>query len=280
MASVGNLASRILVAAVAAPLIALLIYVDPPAYFWAFVFVASVVGMYEFFAMTIEDPLDRRVSAGIGAAAVVAFYWLPDAFAHGQQILAVQNAALLLAVLPVALYYLFRFGDMATVGRRLAFSITGIVYVGFLFAFLALLRRDFGDAGGHFVVFVLATVWLSDTGAYVAGRLFGRHKLYPAVSPKKTWEGAVGAIAFAVATAVVVKLWLLPHVPWIDILAMGALGSVLGQLGDLVMSFLKRSQGVKDTGGLLAGHGGVLDRFDGVLLMAPFVYMYASLRLL
>ncbi len=279
MARLGNLASRVLVAAVAVPLLIVIVYQESPVYVWAFAFAASIVAMFEFFSMTLDDPLDRRVSAGIGAVAVAAFYWLPDAFAHEQQVLAIQNAALVVAVLPVALYYLFRFGDMGTVARRMAFSMSGIVYVGFLLAFLALIKRDFGDAGGHLVAFVLAIAWLSDTGAYVAGRLFGRHKLYPAVSPKKTWEGAAGAIVFAVLAAVVIKLWLLPEVGWVDMIVLGALSSVFGQLGDLVISFVKRSQGVKDTGGLLAGHGGVLDRFDAVLMIAPLVYVYASLRL-
>lgn len=278
MAGLGNLASRVLVAVVAVPLILLLIYVEPHGLFWGFIFAASVVGMFEFFSMTIEDPLDRRVSAGLGALAVATLYWLPEAMPGEQQVLAVQNGAIVLAAFPVALYYLFRFGDITTVGRRLAFSVTGIVYVGFLLTFVALLKRDFADVGPHLVVLVLAVAWLSDTGAYTAGRLFGARQLYPAVSPKKTWEGAVGAVLCAAAGGAVLKLWLLPGVAWADILILAAVGSVLGQLGDLVVSFLKRSQGVKDSGGLLAGHGGVLDRFDGVLAIAPFVYVYASLR--
>lgn len=279
MAKLGNLASRLLVAVVAVPILLVIIYLESPVYVWSLVFAASAVGMHEFFGMTIRDPVDRRVSTAVGAAAIAALYWLPGAVASAQHASAVQSAALVGAVLPVAIYYLFRFGEMETVASRMAFSIAGIVYVGFLFAFLALIKRDFGASGGDFVVLVLATAWLSDTGAYVAGKLFGKHKLYPAVSPKKTWEGAGGAIAFAVAGAVVMKLWRLPEIGWVDMAVMAVGGSALGQLGDLVISFIKRSQGVKDTGGILAGHGGILDRFDAVLAISPFVYIYATLRL-
>jgi phosphatidate cytidylyltransferase len=275
--ALGNLASRVLVAIVAVPLLLLVIYLESPVFVWGLVFAASIIGMSEFFSMTIDNRKDRQVSTALGAAAIATFYWLPGAFADAQQMLAVQNAAFLLAIVPVALYYLFHFGDMATVARRMAFSITGILYVGFLFTFLALIKRDFGDLGGHFLVLVLATAWLSDTGAYVFGKTMGKHKLYPAVSPKKTWEGAAGAIVFAIAGAVVIRSWLLPEVAWIDMAIMAIGGSVLGQLGDLVISFVKRSTGVKDTGGLLPGHGGILDRVDAVLVIAPFIYVYATL---
>ena len=279
MAKLSNLAARLLVAAVAVPLLLVIIYLESPVFVWALVFAASLIGMLEFFAMTLADRRDRWVSTGIGGAAIATFYWLPGAVSAPQQILAAQNAALMIAVLPVAFYYLFRVGDMETVAKRMAFSITGIVYVGFLFAFLALIKRDFGAAGGHFVLLVLATAWLSDTGAYAAGKTLGKHKLYPAVSPKKTWEGAVGATVAAAVGAAVIKLWLLPEVGWFDMAVMAIGGSILGQLGDLVVSFIKRSQHVKDSGEILPGHGGILDRVDAVLAIAPFIYVYANLRL-
>ena len=278
MAKLGNLASRLLVAVVAVPILLVVIYLDDPLAVWALVFAASIVGMYEFFSMTLEDRADRIASTAAGALAIAVFYWLPAQFADRGLDLVFDQLAVVLAVVPVGLYYLFRFGDMATVARRMAFSITGILYVGFLFTFVALIKRDFGPTGGHFVVFLLATAWLSDTGAYAAGRAFGKRKLYPAVSPKKTWAGAVGAVAAATAAGAVIKVWLVPHLPWVDTVVIAVFGSVLGQLGDLVESVLKRSQGVKDSGAILPGHGGILDRFDAVLAIAPFVYFYIRIR--
>jgi phosphatidate cytidylyltransferase len=137
-----------------------------------------------------------------------------------------------------------------------------------------LIKRDFGPHGADMVIFVLLVVWLGDTGAYFAGRFLGKKKLYPAVSPKKTWAGAFGGLAFSALAAAAVKLTLIESLPWLHAFGMALPGAALGQMGDLVESLVKRSTGVKDSGAILPGHGGILDRVDAVLFFAPYVYLY------
>lgn len=292
MAKLGNLASRVLVAVVAAPLLLFIFYRPDPIYTWVLIFLASIVAMDELFRMTLPDGRDRLASLICGAVATAAFYWLDQDVllaATGNPTLAASGATitLVLAVLPVGIYYLFRFGDMASAAARVAHSVTGIVYVGLLFQFVALLKRDFGPAGGDLIVLVLMVAWVGDTGAYFAGRYLGKRKLYVAVSPKKTWAGAVGGVAASALAAVITKVGLsalhdppgLMHdLSWLDVFVLSVPGAMLGQIGDLFESLLKRSTGIKDSSSLLPGHGGVLDRVDAVLFLAPYVYLYLLVR--
>lgn len=279
--ALGNLASRVLVAVVAAPILVLVMYQDYHHITWAVVFAATLLAMYEYLAMTLDDATDRHATMVIGAVAAAGFYWMPElgharAAAHGVYLGA--TVAMFLAVIGPALYYLFRFGDMRTAGGRLAASITGITYCGLLFTFVALLKRDY-PFGGDLILLVLLVAWLGDTGAYFAGRFLGKSKLYEAVSPKKTWAGAVGGLAASTAAAVVMKLVRLEDLTWFDVAMLGPVAASLGQMGDLFESILKRSAGVKDSGTILPGHGGILDRIDAVLFIAPFTYLYLSLRI-
>jgi phosphatidate cytidylyltransferase len=164
---------------------------------------------------------------------------------------------------------------MSTVANRFVATIAGIVYVGFGLSFLGLVRRDLGEP--DLIVLILLIAWVGDTGAYFAGRFLGKKKLYEAVSPKKTWAGAWGGIAGSLLGAVFVKLVLLDALTWVDVVVVALIGSVLGQVGDLAESLIKRAVGVKDSGSLLPGHGGMLDRIDAVLFIAPWVYVYFAL---
>lgn len=272
---IGNLAARALVALFAVPILIYAIYQPRHEVVWGILFIASGLAMREFFGMTIDDATDRAVSLVIGLAACAAFYWLPNDYQPAV-------VAIVIACVVPMLYYVFRFGDMDSAARRLAFSITGIVYGGLILTFLAFIKRDFGPLGPGLMVFVLATAWLSDTGGYFAGKFLGKRKLYPAVSPNKTWAGSIGGVAAAAAGAVGLKL--VPQLemtlmPWFDILFIAIAGSIIGQVGDLCESLLKRSVGVKDSGQLLPGHGGLLDRVDAVLFIAPFVYVYMTVRI-
>ncbi len=289
MAKLGNLASRLLVAAVAAPILLVVIYQDRPEYTWALVFAATLLAMYEFFAMTLEDSRDRLASMICGAVAAAGLYWLHplglfDSAGFRSARVAVASlgpiAVMALAAVPIGLYYLFRFGDMKTVATRFAYSVTGIVYVGLMLTFIGLIKRDFGPLGGDLVLFVLLVAWVGDTGAYFAGRFLGKKKLYPEVSPKKTWAGALGGLAASAASAAGLKLGLIEEMPWIDVFALAVPGAALGQMVDLVESLFKRSTGVKDSGAILPGHGGILDRVDAVLFFGPYVYLYLMFRLI
>jgi phosphatidate cytidylyltransferase len=182
--------------------------------------------------------------------------------------------SLLLAVVVPGLYYLFRFRDIPSVAGRYAATVAGIVYAGFLTTFLAMLKRIDPDHGGDTVVIVLIVAWVADTGGYFAGRFLGKAKLYEAVSPKKTWAGLYGGLAGALVGVIVMKLVFMKWLSWFDVVMISIPGCLLGQMGDLAESLIKRSVGVKDSGALLPGHGGILDRIDAVLFIAPYVYAY------
>ncbi len=281
--ALGNLASRALVAVVAVPVLLLAFYQQSPVWTWLIVLPASLLAMWELFAMTLPDRRDRIASLVFGALTVIAWYWMHPASlttdaAWARPLADGRHMVLVLAVLGPTLYYLFRYGDVATVAQRMAYTIFGIVYVGVLFTHMAEIKRDFGPHGGDMVVFVLAAVWLGDTGAYFAGKAFGKHKLYPAVSPKKTWEGAAGGLAGSLVGGILIKVLRLDDMTWVDVVLLTLPGAALAQMGDLVESLVKRSTGVKDSGSILPGHGGMLDRFDAVLFFAPWVYVYVQLK--
>jgi len=283
--ALGNLAQRFLVAVVAAPILILILYVDRPEPTFAVIFLAAILAMREYFAMTLPAE-DRGSALALGTIAIAAFYWLhpPTVLSYTGDLgskwyvlasFAGSSVALIFAVVVPGLYYLFRFRDMTTVAARYAATVTGIVYAGFLTMFLAFLKTM---GGGDAVLLVLLVAWVADTGAYFAGRFLGKAKLYEAVSPKKTWAGAWGGLAGSLLGAAVLKLVHFHELAWIDVVLIAIPGGILGQMGDLAESMIKRSTGVKDSGALLPGHGGILDRIDAVLFIAPYVYVYIQVR--
>jgi phosphatidate cytidylyltransferase len=155
-----------------------------------------------------------------------------------------------------------------------AWTIAGILYVGWLLSYLVALRGL--DSGRNWVFFALFITWASDTTAFFIGRRFGRHKLAPNISPGKTWEGTIGGIVGAIIMSILFFTstpFHLPLVYW-QAIVLSILVSIFGQVGDLVESLLKRNMGVKDSGRLLPGHGGILDRLDSIIFAGIVVYYY------
>jgi phosphatidate cytidylyltransferase len=128
--------------------------------------------------------------------------------------------------------------------------------------------------GGYTVIAVFASIWVCDSAAYFAGRAWGKHKLFPRVSPNKTWEGAGAGFLAAVLAFIAAKEIALPYMTMSSAIVCGCIVGVFGQLGDMVESLLKRDAGVKDSSGLIPGHGGVMDRFDSLILVAPIIFLY------
>ncbi|MGO8671317.1 MAG: phosphatidate cytidylyltransferase [Capsulimonadaceae bacterium] len=163
-------------------------------------------------------------------------------------------------------------------------TLLGAVYVGWMCSYLTLLRSTSLPVGvlappiagtttaEWLVVFVTGATWLSDAGALFAGRLLGRRKLAPAISPSKTWEGSIGGIAVSVLFGLALGHWV--HLPLVHSLTLALICCIAGQVGDLCESALKRDLGLKDFGDWIPGHGGVLDRIDSLLFSAPLAYYY------
>ncbi|HNN41257.1 MAG TPA: phosphatidate cytidylyltransferase, partial [Nitrospira sp.] len=152
--------------------------------------------------------------------------------------------------------------------------IMGVLYVGLSLGYLLLTRAQ--PDGTMLIFFVVLVTWAGDTGAYIAGKSLGRHALAPIVSPKKTYEGLAGGIVLACLAAVVARAWFLPRFSLVDCLALGLLLTIAGLIGDLAESAMKRHAGFKDSGALIPGHGGMLDRLDSLLFTGPAFYYYVA----
>ncbi len=170
-------------------------------------------------------------------------------------------------------YHLVR-GPLPEAPVRAAHLVTGFLYgaVG-LMAMSALRVRADGMA---WVIAALVITWANDTAAYFAGRFLGRHKLYVEVSPNKTWEGFFGGMVGSVGGMFIARAGFFPELTVLDCVLLGVVGGIAGPIGDLCESMLKRAYGVKDSGRLIPGHGGILDRIDALLFNAPLVFIYVQ----
>lgn len=155
--------------------------------------------------------------------------------------------------------------------RDVAYTMLPMMYFGVPLSLMFVLQQMSPD-GWLMVLLMVVMVWTNDVFAYVGGSLFGKHKMWERLSPKKTWEGTVTGVVCSVVVTAVLGNWLLPQSSQLFWPAVGLFGSVLATLGDLVESMIKRSVGVKDSGKVLPGHGGFLDRFDSLLVVAPFYF--------
>jgi len=154
-----------------------------------------------------------------------------------------------------------------------------VLFVGLPFAYVVGLRVIPGENGPDLLLLAMLCVTLSDAGAYYAGSAFGAHRLAPVISPKKSWEGVAGGVFGSIVGALIGHFWFFQRLPLAHAVALGIVLCGAGIVGDLAESMLKRSAGVKDSSGLLPGHGGVLDRVDSLLVAAPVLYYYWSLFL-
>jgi len=264
-----NLAIRFATAIVCAPLIVALLYKGPPWGFYLLALVATLIGAWELFNMTHAGD---RVSQAIGvamAAGVSAALW----FSQGDARVVV--TLVVVVALAGPLLTLVRLGDMRTAALRACAMGMGPLYIGVPLTLLAMIRRDLGEAGPGFVIVTIMFAWFADTGGYFAGRFLGRHKLYEAVSPKKTVEGALGGLVGSVLGAVLAHFWFLPSLSLAHGIPLALVAGALGQAGDLGESLIKRSTGVKDSGAIVPGHGGILDRVDALLVTSAVTFVYA-----
>lgn len=256
---------RVLTAVILAPLITYLVIWAP---FWAFLLVLVAVAVLCFSeyngivaAHDIPAPGPFGYAAGI---AVLASYFTPHT--EGMLITLIGFGALALAA--------FATPDLGRVLARAGAILLGVLYIFGSWRCGISLRA----ANPHWMFFALALNWIGDTFAMFAGRLWGRHKLAPVLSPKKSWEGsaasAFGSIVFGLAYLPQV----IPAVSFWEAGALAMLANVAGQIGDLSESALKRGAGLKDSGTMLPGHGGWLDRVDSSLFAVPFVYAWVAVR--
>jgi phosphatidate cytidylyltransferase len=159
----------------------------------------------------------------------------------------------------------------------------GILYIGLFSGALISIREFFIQPeenylqGGFLIICIFATIWICDSVAYYVGTAFGKHKLFPRVSPKKSWEGAIAGFGFSILTMIASKLIVLDFLSWNSTIGIGIIIGVFGQIGDLIESLFKRDSGVKDSSSLVPGHGGIFDRFDSLIFSAPLILILLKL---
>jgi phosphatidate cytidylyltransferase len=264
-----NLFERAISAVILLPLAVWLTWVGG----WPFAgLIAVAAGICAVELLLMSGPL--KAAEWFGAAVAAAIPLL--AAVHRGETLLPSWAPLGLAFATLALLGLLLFtheqqGEVPVRAGRVALA---WLYCGLLASTLVGLRVHGGTA---WVVLAFVVTWANDTFAYFAGMFFGKHPLYARVSPKKTWEGFAGGAFGSVAGALVIRATMLPELPLLHTLLLGAGAAVLGPLGDFTESLLKRAAGVKDSSKLIPGHGGLLDRIDALLFVVPWVYLFVLL---
>jgi phosphatidate cytidylyltransferase len=249
----------------------LLLVFAPFTLFWAVVVIGSLIGLIEYFRMT------RKGFSGVQASLLIIAAALPVAASYFQSADAVM-AGLTTGLLAMVALVLFNYRRIDDALQFLSLGVFAILYIGFCTAHLVLLHTL--ENGASWIIVLTAMTAGSDTGAYYAGRSLGRTKLCPHISPGKTVAGVVGGVVVGILAAEVV-CWISPIK--VGMLAIGLVTLVLvliGIAGDLLESVIKRSVEVKDSGTLLQGHGGLLDRIDSLLLTAPVLYYLLSFSVL
>jgi len=252
---------------IAVPILFSIIYFSTEAIFAGFVLAVTIVAILEYNRLVFGS------QRGMEKQALLLFGVLPPLAA----VLAGQGAILAVAVLSsLAIFILYLIGtkegalDLNPLGRY----VLGYVYLPVMLSHLVLLRG--GAKGVIWIFFVIVLAFSGDIAAFYVGRTFGKRKLMPHVSPGKTVEGLLGLAAGSMVGCLIYRYFLLPEVPVAHIVVLGLAGGVIGQLGDLFESLIKRASGAKDSGEILPGHGGILDRLDCLLFIIPFVYYYRT----
>ena len=259
----------------AIPLIALLVAIlefFPPLVFTFLVMGVSWLALDEFFQIARKSGLEiyRWPGHVLALLLVLAMYFFPNNF---QALFVVLGSSVFILLL----LGLTRRNSLSGVMGGCSATTLGLFYIPFSLGLMILIRAaEYPQGPGkRWVFFGLLTTWFGDTAALCAGKLWGRHKLAPCISPKKTWEGTLGGLLGNVLAALLAREMLLPLVPLGSLLAISLLLGVFGQLGDLAESTLKRGANMKDSSNLLPGHGGMLDRVDAVLFVAPTLFVYS-----
>lgn len=258
--------AREISALVLAPIVVGIIGWAPVWAYVALIAVTIVIALWEF--LTFGEKKGYPVQKSLSVVLLLILLWT---FLEPRLSVEVGVFAILLAI-PAA--YVFARTPLEEALPASAVCALGTLYVGMLGGALVRLRTDFPDVGAKLVFFLLIAIWASDSGAYYVGRKLGKRRLSPRVSPKKTIEGGIGGILAAMLGATIVHFTFFPEFPLVHALAAALLLSIAGVIGDLAESMWKRSAAVKDSGGLIPGHGGFLDRIDSVLFTAPILYAY------
>jgi phosphatidate cytidylyltransferase len=258
------LKTRLLSALIGISAIFLIIYAG--GIFWqGFVLLLGLIAYYEYLQMMGKNQYKPLMIPGYLLLLFMLFSYYAEQWLY---------PGIFILIIIFVINSVLKYPQITVIDIGLSFF--GAFFIGFLFSF-AMRMTEFQNESLVILLALLLT-WASDTGGYFGGRFFGKHKLAPLLSPNKTWEGAIGSIVLTTITAIL--FFLLTEMEtdfWAYVILLGILASISAQFGDLFISGMKRFFAVKDTGRIIPGHGGILDRFDSFLLVAPLVFCYCLL---
>lgn len=256
---------RVATAIVGIPPLAALIYYGTPFHFWLLITACILLGIREFYQILDQANIHPSTPLGLILGLLVSL-----AFWQGASLLPL---VVVLTVMATFVSFLFHFNNPSTIIARLCGTMAGVFTIAWLMGYLIWIR---GLAQGKALIFyLLLVVWTGDTSAFYTGTLLGKHPLSPLVSPKKTIEGSIGALVGSVLVSVVAHFTFLPSLISLgNSIILGLVLNIFAQVGDLSESMLKRGAGIKDSGNLFPGHGGILDRIDSLIFAAPALFYY------
>ncbi|HPI37619.1 MAG TPA: phosphatidate cytidylyltransferase [Ignavibacteriaceae bacterium] len=267
--SKNNTAVRVIVSVVTIPVILLLCYLGRIP-FLVFISFIGIVSFFEYTKLAQKKDASPLVMPGILAVMALllnSYFHYVDYF-----------TLILIITMLIVLIELFR--NKGSSIFNIGVTFLGIFYIGLFSSSILELREILSynyDYGAWLIISIFVTIWVCDSAAFFGGVNLGKHKLFPRVSPNKSWEGAIFGFVFSVIAMLAAKYILLDFLTWIDSAAIGIIIGTIGQLGDLTESLIKRDAGVKDSSNLIPGHGGIFDRFDSLIVASPAVYLYLKL---
>ena len=245
-----------------------------PASFFVLFLAIVLLGLLEFYKITIKNQYKPQVVSGmILGLSIFTSIFLVASSVIGNQIL------MIYIPLVVVIFVIELFRNTKDPFANIAFTLFGAIYIAVPFGLLSYFVFN-PQIGNEYNPYVLITyfilIWVNDSGAYIVGSSIGKHKLFERISPKKSWEGFIGGAIFSLLAAYIASL-IFVRIDLVHWLVISVITFTFGTLGDLFESLLKRAADVKDSGSILPGHGGILDRFDSLLLSAPIVFIYLKL---
>lgn len=260
---------RIISAAVFLPVFFLIVQYGDLKFFFIFVSVIILAALFEFYTLLKQNSHKCMVVPGMVLGWSISFSFFNN---HDLML----GLTMAISVLGLLLAKLFSSQSVNDAVEEISNTLFGALYVGFLLSYLVFIRKF--DEGRNLIFMLFLIIWLGDTLAYYTGILLGKHKLAPSVSPNKSIEGALGGLAGSLGGVMLAHYWFYPPVSIASGMVIGLFSGIAGQLGDLCESMLKRNLNVKDSGFIVPGHGGILDRLDSVLFSAPvFYYTYLAI---
>ncbi|MCJ7812602.1 phosphatidate cytidylyltransferase [bacterium] len=268
-----DLGKRSAVALVCIPIVFLIVLIGHVP-FLIFVNIVLAMALWEFYLLAEKKGFFPSKIPGIAATLVISWGLY---FNYEKEM----GSVLLLVFMVVLIFELFKRKMHALVNASV--TIFGVLYIS-LFSSFILIReiplivdRPY-LTGGWLIMLIFLSIWICDTGAYVLGSTIGKQSLYKRISPKKTWEGAIGGFLIGIGAAIGFNMLFTLRLLLVDSIVIGIIVGTVGQLSDLIESMFKRDAGVKDSSSFLPGHGGILDRFDSPLLVGPSIYLYLMVR--